>query len=159
MALSNLFKPKWKHSNPQKRIEAINVLNSKEIFEKIIEQEKDRQVRQVAIEKYNLLVATGLCTEVNQLVVINKLAPIHNQSFVEQGPRYTHIYFDYYAAESAYNSLRLEVRFSKEIFLNNIICKACEDSVLEYDASKSTRSYSIACCKKCYKTFLYKIAQ
>ena len=51
MALSDLFKPKWKHSNPDVRKAAlVNVIDSK-ILAEIAINDKDWSVRIAAIKK------------------------------------------------------------------------------------------------------------
>ena len=57
MSLLDAFKPKWQNSNPEKRIEAIDELNSQhqDILENIALRDEDKEVRTAAIKKLNIV--------------------------------------------------------------------------------------------------------
>ena len=57
MSLLDAFKPKWQNSNPEKRIEAVDELNSsnQDILESIALRDEDKEVRTAAIKKLNLV--------------------------------------------------------------------------------------------------------
>ena len=56
MSLLDAFKPKWQNSNPEKRIEAIDELNSQhqDILENIALRDEDKDVRLAAIKKLTI---------------------------------------------------------------------------------------------------------
>ena len=57
MSLLDAFKPKWQNSNPEKRIEAIDELNSQhqDILENIALRDEDKDVRLAAIKKLTIV--------------------------------------------------------------------------------------------------------
>ena len=57
MSLLDAFKPKWQNSNPEKRIEAVDELNSsnQDILENIALRDEDKEVRTAAIKKLNIV--------------------------------------------------------------------------------------------------------
>lgn len=57
MSLLDAFKPKWQNSNPQKRLDAVNEMNSgnQDILEKIATSDDNSEVRTAAVKKLNLI--------------------------------------------------------------------------------------------------------
>ena len=57
MSIFDAFKPKWQNSNPEKRIEAIDELNSQhqDILENIALRDEDKDVRLAAIKKLTIV--------------------------------------------------------------------------------------------------------
>lgn len=75
MGLFDLFKPKWKHSNPEIRKTAVDELTDQTALMEVVKNEEDQEIRKSAARKLtDQAVLTGLAKNENQDVSVRRIA-------------------------------------------------------------------------------------
>ena len=82
MGFTDLFKPKYKHSNPDVRKEAINNINHLEILYDIVNTEDNEEVKQVALNKMDEIYISIVESNAPEKEQRNAIRKIRNEDFL-----------------------------------------------------------------------------
>lgn len=82
MAIADMFRPKWKHSDPDVRLAAVRDVGDKEILEDILDQDRNFRVRLAALKKVGDQTVLGrvVARDENESVRLAALSCLNNLS-------------------------------------------------------------------------------